>query len=131
MPRRRLRTFTLWTGTALSLLIAAAFVVSGQWQYTAQAGKLCVYIGGGSVTVLWDDPLIDPFAFDRHTLGLARWNTLDTDWAVWVEFPLHAVFVAVAIPTLFVWRFGGRKPPKPGNTSGVCPECGAEISVAR
>ena len=26
---RRLRTFTLWTGTLLSLLIAAAFVVSG------------------------------------------------------------------------------------------------------
>ncbi len=28
---RRLRTFTLWTGSLLSLLIAAAFVVSARW----------------------------------------------------------------------------------------------------
>ncbi len=29
MSRRRLRTFTLWTGTLLCVLIAARFVVSG------------------------------------------------------------------------------------------------------
>ncbi len=29
---RRLRTFTLWTGTLLSPLIVAAFVVSAWWQ---------------------------------------------------------------------------------------------------
>ena len=28
MPRRRLRMFTLWTGTLLCVLIAAAFVAS-------------------------------------------------------------------------------------------------------
>ncbi len=31
MPRRRLRTFALWTGTLLCVLIAAAFVVSAWW----------------------------------------------------------------------------------------------------
>ena len=31
MLHSRLRTLTLWTGTTLSLLVAAAFVVSGWW----------------------------------------------------------------------------------------------------
>ena len=37
MFRRRLRTFTLWTGTLLCVLIAAAFVVSG-WRFVKRLG---------------------------------------------------------------------------------------------
>ncbi len=39
MPRNRLRTFTLWTGTTLSLLIAAAFVVSARWKIVFQVPR--------------------------------------------------------------------------------------------
>ena len=64
------------------------------------------------------------------------WNHWDvSNWAV-LFLPLYAVFAAVAIPTMLVWRFGP-KPVKPGhcrcgydlrgNESGVCPECGVEV----
>ncbi len=36
MLRPRLRTFTLWTGTLLCVLIAAAFVVSAWWWVVIQ-----------------------------------------------------------------------------------------------
>ncbi len=64
------------------------------------------------------------------------WSILRPDSEIFV--PLYALFLAVAVPTLLVWRFG-RKPVKPGhcrcgynltgNTSGVCPECGVEVQA--
>ncbi len=135
MFRHRLRTFTLWTGTLLSLFIAAAFVVSAWWLAAAQARKVCVYFVGGSITVAWDDRLATPLAAEQHVYRLNFWNR----WAAgvrYLEFPLYAAFAIVAIPTLLVWRFWP-KPVKPGhcrcgydltgNTSGVCPECGADV----
>ncbi len=41
MPRRRLRTITLWTGTLLCVLIAAAFVVSGRLSLPKTPSALC------------------------------------------------------------------------------------------
>ena len=68
--------------------------------------------------------------------GLSRWNDWGGELWVYLEVPLYALFAAVAIPTLLVWRFWP-KPVKPGhcrcgynltgNTSGVCPECGVEV----
>jgi len=130
---RRLRPFILITGTLLSLLIAAAFVASVWWMFAAQAGRLCVYVNGGSALVFRDVSLPIPFVVERQARGLFRWNSYTTNWSVFVEVPLYAPFLAVAIPTLLVWRFG-RKPVKPGhcrcgynrtgNQSGTCPEGG-------
>jgi hypothetical protein len=39
MIRRRRRTFILWTGTTLCVLIAAAFVVSPWWQIGFKFGR--------------------------------------------------------------------------------------------
>ncbi len=135
---RRLRTITLWTGTLLRVLIAAAFVVSARWQVAAQAGKVCVYVMVGSILVLLDDPLTIPVVVDGHSFGLAHWTMWPADGQWFIEFPIYAPFAAVAIPTLLAWRFWP-KPVKPGhcecgydltgNTSGVCPECGAEVQA--
>ena len=136
MKRRRWRKTVLWVGCALCALIAAAFVVSARWWFVVPlrtpygtsirlrlvAGEVTFSRGTGSEVV-------------RHGMGLILWNS----WyfsGTSLEIPLYAVFAAVAIPTLLVWRFWP-KPIKPGhcrcgynlmgNTSGVCPECGVEV----
>ncbi len=160
---RRLRTFTLWTGTLLSLMIVAAFVVSARWQVSFQVPTSrgpALYLMAGSAMFVTDDLFAGPVSTTPHSFGLSRWNS----WVAqrvdfWVSgrptfpdippvevspihdyvhrlgMPLYALFLAVAVPTLLVWRFG-RKPVKPGhcgcgydltgNTSGTCPECGKD-----
>ena len=57
---------------------------------------------------------------------------------VGVRFPLYALLLAIAIPTLLVWRFVPKFPPGHcpcgydlrGNVSGVCPECGKKATHA-
>ena len=140
MPRRRrLRTFTLWTGTLLCVLIAAAFVVSGWWFVALQVPTPygpCLYLCDGSIAIVMGDVLHD-WAFAERK---APWGSLF--YKVWkwdqrhVELPLYGVFATVAIPTLLVW-WSGRKPIKPGhcecgydvtgNTSGKCPEFGEAV----
>ena len=138
MARHCLRNFILISGTLLSLLIVVAFVVSAWWACMLQIEPVAAYIMAGNVSVLHDDPLVNLIAFDQHSHGLSRWATFarsdgSDNWAYFVRIPLYAVFAAVAVPTLLVWRFWP-KPVKPGhcrcgydlrgNTSGVCPECG-------
>ncbi len=143
MKAPRLRTLTLWTGSLLSLLIVAAFVASGFWFVAVQAPTPygpCLWLTPGSVTIVLDAPM-NEWVFVEHKVyvepeaRLWLWTSLKSLAAGsrFVELPLYAVFAAVAIPTLLVWRFGP-KPVKPGhcgcgydltgNTSGVCPECG-------
>ncbi len=141
--RGRLRTLTLWTGTALCVLIAAAFVVSAWWYIAAQVGSVGLDVSSGCIGIRLGDsypypPGFPPLpGFYRHPSFLLNWNS----WGFgprWVACPLYAVFAAVAIPTNLDWRFGP-KPVKPGhcrcgydltgNTSGVCPECGVEVQT--
>ena len=144
--RSRIRRVILITGTTLSLLIAAAFVVSAWWFVALQvptSRQPAIYVLAGSVTFVADRDLV---FVQPHSLGLVRWNgwtfglrgiiqrmrpTITNPY--YLEIPLYVVFLAVALPTLLVWRFG-RKPVQPGhcrcgydltgNESGVCPECG-------
>ncbi len=141
MPRRRIRTFTLWTGTLLSLLIAVAFVASAWWAFILQLDPVAVYVYGGSVVILLDDPFVSTVSVDQHVHGLSRWATFTSGNTrmTWVEFPIGVVLLAVAVPTLLVWRFWP-KPVKPGhcrcgydltsNVSGTCPECGRRATRA-
>ena len=142
---RRFRTIILVTGTTLSALIAAAFVVSARWQLAFQfptSRGPTLYVASGSVRLVTDDMLLVTVSAYQHSGGLGRWN----GWyaapfrlpgaarpAFFIECPLWLPFVIVAVPTLLAWRFWP-KPPKPGhcrcgydlrgNVSGVCPECG-------
>ncbi len=160
MNRRRLRKCILITGTALCLLIATAFVVSG-WhligvQFTTQGPTLgvtegCCFLAGfspgGGAPIVVSIP-IDFLAIPTSTLPRQRmpnwelwnlWDVLGPFWDVFlgpgggIFIPLYALFLAVALPTLLVWRLIPKFPRGhcrqcgynlEGNTSGVCPECG-------
>lgn len=143
MHRRRPRTFTLWVGTLLSLLIVVAFVVSG-WhligvEFTAQGPAVevtegcCFFIwispGGGTFLAIPTSQLPGRQRMPNWELW-NPWNVLVPEEGIFI--PLYAHFLAVAVPTLLAWRFWP-KSPKPGhcgcgynltgNVSGVCPEC--------
>ena len=133
MPRRRLRTFTLWTGTLLCVLIAAAFVVSARWLVALDIrGGPCVYVQAGHFGLAFDDLYVRAWHTQRHSAGLWWWR-----WALspHVVFPLWFAFIGVAGPTCVLgWSARRRILPGhcpcgfdlTGNVSGACPECGRE-----
>ena len=136
--RRRLRTFTLWTGTLLCVLITAAFVVSTWWWvWVTVPGGPFIAVHAGALEFSY--PVGAAHAgYLPHGAGL-RFALVGMTKARGFTLPLVYPFAAVAIPTLLVWRFG-RKPIKPGhcpcgydlrgNVSGICPECGRETEPA-
>ncbi|MCH7872044.1 MAG: hypothetical protein IID33_10130 [Planctomycetes bacterium] len=140
-PGRRLRTFTLWTGATLCLLLAAAFVVSAFCQVAFQfSHAVCFYLTGGSLTILLDDPLPAPFVIQPHAAGMYRWDEMATDWTSFAELPLVTLLFAVAVPTLLVQHFVPKFPrgccrrcgyDLAGNLSGTCPECGQSSASGR
>ena len=131
MRLRWWRAAVLWAGCSLCVLIVAAFVVSGWWWVDVE---LRTPYGTGMRVVAGEVSFpggIGPEVV-RHGYGLVLWNS----WyfsGTSLEVPLYAVFAAVAVPTLLVWRFWP-KPPQAGhcrcgydlrgNISGTCPECG-------
>ena len=142
--RSRIRRFVLITGTLLSLLIAAAFVVSAWWVVMFPVpqpnGPGLVLIEAGAISV----ELIHSDIGLLLTLRKPTWNL--SGWNAWtwsrqsryIAVPLYAVFLAVAIPTLLVWRFVPKFPRGhcqrcgynlTGNVSGTCPECGRALEA--
>ena len=145
MARRRLRTFILVTGTTLCVLIAVAFVVSAWWSVSwCRHPGLWVDINSGDLMFVLDAELLrrmvewGPFREGWSAHG----HEFRLDWgpvslsSQFGTVPLWVPFLAVAVPTLLVWRFWP-KPVKPGhcrcgfnltgNQSGKCPECGVEV----
>ena len=133
MNPRRLRSFTLWTGSLLSLLIAAAFVVSGWWWvwFGIRNGPF-LGIHAGALEYWFPSPKNWAAGVERHGAGL-RFALVGMTKARGFTLPLIYPFLAVAIPTLLAWRFWP-KPVRPGHcrcgynltglTEARCPECG-------
>ena len=137
MPRPRLRTFTLWTGTLLCLLLAAAFMVSAWWWVSIEIrGGPFIGVYAGALEYTFPAGSIRA-GLMRHRAGL-RFALVGMMKANGFTLPLVYPFLGIAVPTLLVWWFGP-KPPKPGhcrcgydltgNTSGTCPECGIEVQA--
>ncbi len=92
-----------------------------------------LYMVAGSAMFVADRMQSEAIDVGSSSMGLTQWNDWDGESWVYVVVPLYAVFAAVAVPTLLVWRFWP-KPARPrhcrcgndlmGNTSGVCSECG-------
>jgi hypothetical protein len=136
--RRRLRTFTLRTGTLLCLLITVAFVVSGFCSFGIDIkGGPLVWVLAGTVWFGLDDMRGAQVVFFRPR-QFPRWLWLTFGWSPWVGVPLVAILLAVAVPTLLVWRFVPKFPPGhcrrcgynlKGLTQPRCPECGASFEL--
>ncbi len=145
MRRRRWRTVVLWGGCALCVLIALAFVLSGSWQLLVYVGPpevLWVGFDRGAAGIgLGRFPVPARYANSWHEHSLRSMNLWF--WGNHVDnppptpaflFPLYALFLAVALPTLLVWRFVPKFPRGhcrrcgynlTGLTEARCPECGA------
>lgn len=133
-----LRAFILWSGTALCLLIAAAFVVSAFRPIILAIPDVgWIAVSGGSVAQANDNSVWLTIALlDRSDFpSLASWNAWY--WSPLRVAPIYSVFLMVAVPTLLVWRFVPKYPrgqcrrcgyDLTGNVSGVCPECGSKVS---
>ena len=149
----RLRTLTLWAGTLLSLLIAAAFVASGWWMVSVQVPtrygpglgviRGSFYASLGTLLpghALWfADPVRRRMLPNGRSVPTGpHWQSWNS-WAeggIWINVPLYAVFAVVAIPTLLVWRFVPKFPRGhcrrcgynlTGLTEARCPECGESL----
>ena len=138
MRRRRWRTAVLWGGCTVSVLIALLFVVSARWQIVIPVKTTfevpTIYVGAGAVSLVNGAVYSASARIMAHDHNLSHWNS----WSgrphlVYVEFPLYAPFLAVAIPTLLVWRFVPKFPRGhcrrcgynlTGLTEARCPECG-------
>ena len=106
MPRRRLRTFTLWTGTTLCVLIAAAFVVS--WHsYQVRLQRLRT-----EGHPIWDHLLEFPLFFPLLAVPIPTLLA----WRFWPKPPKPGHCECGYDLT--------------GNVSGTCPECGRETDHA-
>ena len=132
MPRRRLRTFTLWTGATLCGLIAAAFVVSARWWvWLAVLDGPFIGVHAGALDCYWNT-LAGRSGFRAHGAGL-RFALVGMTRVNGFSLPLIYPFLAAAIPTLLVWRFVPKFPRGhcrrcgynlKGLTEARCPECG-------
>ncbi len=152
MRRRRWRTAVLWGGSTMCVLLAAAFMMSAWWsptlQFPTQDGpSVTVFRGALMVVVgheLWVlflqlDRVMDPTGHVPLPPTWCLWN----DWGAGTRFivvPTYAVLLAVAVPTLFVWRFVPKFPRghcrRCGyNLTGLrearCPECGQAFEETR
>ncbi len=138
MNRPRLRKFILITGTLLCVLIAAAFVVSAWWYVWGVVQDGCfIGIHAGALEYTGPSGVRWCVVCEPHGDGL-RFALVGRMRAGGFTLPLFYPFLAVAVPTLLVWRYWPAA-PKPGhcrcgynlkgNTSGVCPECGIEVQA--
>ena len=134
MRRRRWRTAVLWVGWTLCVLIVIAFLASIYWVIRIQLPFKCVItLAYGAFRVYFDAS--PGSALTHWATSLAFWN----QW--WISsglgggggIPLYALFLAVALPTLLVWRFVPKFPRGhcrscgynlKGLTEPRCPECG-------
>ena len=154
---RRFTRIAKWTGTILSLLILATWLITVpaftkkqlEIFYTAPAFDLVLvdgtiqfrrsyapWNGGKAFYVTWSE-CIGYTLEDRVPFGLGlpksrRFARLSTG----LTLPLWIPLALAAIPTLALWRRDRRPGPGhcptchynlTGNTSGVCPECGTAI----
>ncbi len=119
----------------MSVLIAAAFVLSAWWWvWIAFPDGPFISVHAGAIEFRY--PSAETWAgYMRHGAGL-RFALVGTTFVFGFILPLVYPFLAVAVPTLIVWRFG-RKPVKPGHcrcgynltglTEARCPECGQAL----
>ncbi len=132
MRRRRWRTAVLWGGCTLSVLIAAAFTVSGWYMVWGEIrGGPYVGVHGGALVLAYPSARTGA-GHSRHDKGLPL-ALVGMAFRNFRAIPLVYPFAAIALPTMLVWRFVPKFPRGhcrrcgynlTGLTEARCPECG-------
>jgi hypothetical protein len=144
--RARVRRAAKWAGVVVCAVIAAAWVVS-LWRYFGYKHVLsseysCHVIAGRLFLGYWQSVrLPSQWEFRAHDLQIQWWAEWGRAfgagtglWSRWFALPLWMPFVAVALPTAWVfWRDRRLRPGHcacgydlAGLAAGApCPECGA------
>lgn len=146
--RSRARRIAKWTGLAVCVVVAVAWVTSILRNVGYSRGRIDFglalggaygilsehpggwgwfnYPGGRFAGVVWSPNL------DLRRFGQTPFN----GWGRNLFVPLWLPFLLVAIPTFILWRRDRRPPPGhclrcrydlTGNVSGRCPECGEVV----
>jgi hypothetical protein len=150
--RRRTRRVLKWGGLGLSLVFAMILVASRWWGvvYVRNGNPLSAgySVAYGRIGIIVDDGPSSAAGvkFWQIAPEERRWDlhgqvfhnpSAGTGTALWViEIPLWMLFFVAALPTACLWWRDRRLPPGhcqrcaydlTGNTSGICPECGAVV----
>ena len=145
MKRSRFRKWAKWVGLVGCLVIVTIGVVSTLWGigHRFRNGQRHITFGVEHGVVFVHDWHQHPMGSDRRVYRLP---SLGLNWHWMPKYvrqprqtnpmmiiPLWIPFLALAIPTAFLWRRDRRPPPNhcqscgynlTGNVSGVCPEGG-------
>lgn len=153
--RKRLRSTIKWAGTVLTVLLLVVWVGSGWWwcNFTPRSASYATAIDRGTLAVKWVKPA--PTLPDKYLGWHMGWNRpFRFSWwfrsesgtvvrggnATEVVVPLWLGVLIFGLPTTILWYRDRRKPLRVcrkcaydlrGNTSGVCPECGAGFDEPR
>ena len=144
--RHRLQRFAKWAGVLACVLVLVAWPLSMRryvivcvyrTQVSLKAGVFA-YVRWGKGFVGEDEPF--RYAVMQRRSNSSRWRL-----QFWTsggnangEIPLYLFLLAAGIPTIILWRGDRRHPPGhcqncgynlTRNVSGVCPECGSEVSA--
>jgi hypothetical protein len=153
--RGKVRRAAKWGGTVATVLVAGVLVVSMWWGFYWAHGwslRRWVHVGaaGGCVFVAWhgytkprDRPFVPHFDLG-HVSGPVAWLPI---WqrhpslpTLMIIVPLWIPVLLVGAPTAWLWWWDRRVPAGhcrgcrydlTGNTTGICPECGAAAAQTR
>lgn len=144
MSRSRTRWIAKWTGVGACVVLLATWVMSIIWliRFDTQAVEFLAHSGCLQFTT--PNPLPSRgWGLHRRAFGELRlWGELSSVNAGGRAFrtaivPLWVPLLALAGPTIWLWRRDRRHPAGhcrkcgydlTGNVSGVCSECGTEVS---
>ena len=146
MPRPyRWRRIAIWTGAALSTLIAAAWMASGwqsfDWGVKAGTQVRVLWLSGGCCGMTCDDARwfggdsAAPWPGSFHRVWFGDYAKPGPHWKAgfsWkgrskgsggrLSIPLWLPFLLIAAPTAWTWHVSRRVPP------GHCPKCRYDLT---
>ncbi len=157
MAPSRTRRIAKWTGLTICMLITLAWVATLRYALStnfirvSKRSVATLDLTRGSLVLFqspaqaWHDRPGSGWLVEPRNYRTRQWwphyrsfQPIPASWMLWI--PLWLPFLAIAIPTAWLWRRDRRHPPGycrkcgydlTGNVTGVCSECATEIEGAK